>query len=354
MTYHNVHIMEDRPLEAGQATAKAHGDGGPYHILAASSLADERTRVLKHGDTFAVFDHYGDIKAGGLGEEGLYHEDTRYLSCLLLELEGSRPFFLGSTVRDENDQLAVALTNPDLLHEGRVRVPLGTLHIALKKFLWQGSATSNSQVKNHGLVPVDDFLALHFAADYVDIFEVRGHKRQARGEDLPPEVTDGRVVARLPGAGRRRAPHHPAVLAATFPAHHLHRRLDLSLQPQQEATFYVTVGCERQPATARPLAFDDARTEAESDLERYNTWSCHLHTSNGEINAWVSRAVSDLHMMTTDARRRAVPLCRRALVQHALRPRRHHHRAGMPVAAPWLGPRRAGVSGLDPSHGGHP
>ena len=94
--------------------------------------------MLKHGDTFAVFDHYGDIKPGGLGEEGLYHEGTRYLSCLLLELEGSRPFFLSSTVRDENDQLAVALTNPDLLRDGQVRVPLGTLHLSLKKFLWQG------------------------------------------------------------------------------------------------------------------------------------------------------------------------------------------------------------------------
>ena len=92
--------------------------GSLYHILAASSLTDERSRVLKQGDTFAVFDHYGDIKPGGLGEEGLYHEGTRYLSRLLLELEGGRPFFLGSSVRDENDQLAVALTNPDLRRDG--------------------------------------------------------------------------------------------------------------------------------------------------------------------------------------------------------------------------------------------
>ena len=299
MTYQNGHTGENRPLEAGQARAKAHGDGGSYHILAASSLADERTRVLKHGDTFAVFDHYGDIKAGGLGEEGLYHEDTRYLSCLLLELEGSRPFFLGSTVRDENDQLAVALTNPDLLHEGLVRVPLGTLHIALKKFLWQGVCYQQLQVKNHGLVPVVTSLALHFAADYADIFEVSGHKRQARGEDLPPEVADGRVVLGyrgLDGVVRRtllQFSPQPSLLTTST------ARLDLSLQPQQEVTFYVTVGCERQPAIVRPLAFDDARTEAESDLERYSAWSCHLHTSNGEINAWVSRAVSDLHMMTT-------------------------------------------------------
>ena len=54
--------------------------------------------MLKHGDTFTIFDHYGDIKPGGLGEEGLYHEGTRYLSYLLLHLEGNRPFFLSSTV----------------------------------------------------------------------------------------------------------------------------------------------------------------------------------------------------------------------------------------------------------------
>src|SRR5215468_10196895 len=129
-----------------------------HGVLAASSALDDRTRVLKHGDTFAVFDHYGDIKPGGLGEEGLYHEGTRYLSCLLLELEGGRPFFLGSNVRDENDQLAVALTNPDLLRNREARLPLGTLHLAVKKFLWQGTCYQQLQVKNYGLEPVETSL----------------------------------------------------------------------------------------------------------------------------------------------------------------------------------------------------
>ena len=45
--------------------------GDPHHVLAASGVTDDRTRVLKHDDTFAVFDHLGHIKPGGLGEEGL-------------------------------------------------------------------------------------------------------------------------------------------------------------------------------------------------------------------------------------------------------------------------------------------
>jgi glycogen debranching enzyme len=270
------------------------------HILAAACVADERTRVLKHGDTFAVFDHYGDVKPGGLGEEGLYHEGTRYLSCLLLELEGGRPFFLGSTVRNENDQLAAALTNPDLLREGKVWAALGTLHLALRKFLWRGVCYQQLRVKNHGLAPVATSLALHFAADFADIFEVRGMSRQARGSLLPPEVSSDHVVLGyrgLDGVLRRTllqfAPR-PTFLTA-FAA-----RLDVALEPQEETTFDLAIGCERQPATVRVLGFDEARTEAEADLQRYNAWSCHLQASNGQVNAWVQRAVADLHMMTTD------------------------------------------------------
>jgi glycogen debranching enzyme len=67
----------------------------------------------------------------------------------------------------------------------------------------------------------------------------------------------------------------------------------------------VTAACERSPASTphsalRTPHFDDARAEAQSDLERYSAWSCHVRTSNGQINAWVNRALSDLHMMTTE------------------------------------------------------
>src|SRR5688572_20354660 len=39
-----------------------------FYILATSPRVDEQTRVLKQGDTFAVFDRYGDIQPAGLGE----------------------------------------------------------------------------------------------------------------------------------------------------------------------------------------------------------------------------------------------------------------------------------------------
>ncbi|HEY1215274.1 MAG TPA: glycogen debranching N-terminal domain-containing protein, partial [Bryobacteraceae bacterium] len=76
--------------------------GDQFYIRAQSSLADNRTRVLLHGDTFAVFDQYGDSQPYWSGEQGLFYKDTRFLSKLELRICGARPLLLSSTVRDDN------------------------------------------------------------------------------------------------------------------------------------------------------------------------------------------------------------------------------------------------------------
>src|SRR5262249_50438492 len=137
------------------------GEQDPHYILAAAPVVDERTRVLKHGDTFGVFDHYGDIRPVGLREQGLYFGGTRFLSCLLLELGRDRPLFLSSTIREDNELLAVDLTNPDIAVDGEVNVPRGSLHIFRIKFLWQGTCYERLSIKNYGLAAVTLSLGLH-------------------------------------------------------------------------------------------------------------------------------------------------------------------------------------------------
>src|SRR5262245_43934275 len=95
-------------LSTGQARTEVDGEPDkverdPFYIQATAAPVDEVRRVLKYGETFAVFDRYGDVRSGGLGEDGLYFEGTRFLSCLILRIGMQRPLFLSSTVRDEND-----------------------------------------------------------------------------------------------------------------------------------------------------------------------------------------------------------------------------------------------------------
>ncbi len=85
-----------------------------FYIMATSSQADDQTMVLKHGETFAVFDRGGDIQSVGRSEQGLYHAGTRFLSRQELRLENTRPLLLHAAIQAENALLTIDLTNPDI------------------------------------------------------------------------------------------------------------------------------------------------------------------------------------------------------------------------------------------------
>ncbi|MDG3007740.1 amylo-alpha-1,6-glucosidase [Paludisphaera mucosa] len=275
-------------------------EGDPHHVLAAASLADDRTRVLKHGDTFAVFDHLGRMLPGGLGEQGVYHDGTRHLSHLSLELDDRPPFFLGSTVRDENDQLSVALTNPDRIRDGRIDLPLGTLHLAVQALLWRGVLHWRLRATNHGMRPVEASIRLRLRADFADIYEVRGMTRSARGRDSAPEASPGRLelgYLGLDGVRRRTVIRFsPAPAEADVDG----GRFRLALGPREGASIDVAVACRRGDDAPEPQAFDEAEAEVVGSIRRYGSASCRIASPDGRVDAWFRRSEADLHMLTTD------------------------------------------------------
>ena len=271
----------------------------PDYTLGNTGQTDGLIRVLKHGDTFAVFDRYGNIKPVTSGEEGVYHDGTRFASCLMLDIDGACPFFLSSTVRDDNDQLTVALTNPDLRCQNLTLLPLGSLHIARRVFLWRGVCYQEVTVENYSGQSVATRFRIRFAADYADIFEIQGMARKARGEDLPPLVEGSAVVLSYRGLDhlerRTRFEFSPAADISAGGA-----MFELSLEPREVARFYITVRCELFGIEApRRLKFDEARARALDEIRSRKANACTLYGSNGQFNAWVNRALSDLHMMTT-------------------------------------------------------
>jgi glycogen debranching enzyme len=267
------------------------------YTLATSSLADDRTRVLKHGETFAVFDRYGDIQAPARGELGLYHEGTRFLSRSILRLGRHRPLLLSSTVKDDGAHLTVDLTNPELALDGQIIVPRGTLHILRTKLLWQGTCYERLRVYNHGLHPLDLPLYFQFDSDFADIFEVRGLQREHRGHRLEAVAKDDGLVlgyVGLDGVTRRTrlqcSPAPAEVLGSEL-------RLDIKLPPQKEVMFDLTVSCESAEQIASIEQFDTAATAAVDALEGLESQGCEIYTSNEQFNDWVKRSTTDLYML---------------------------------------------------------
>lgn len=270
-----------------------------YYILATSSLADDRTRVLKNAESFGVFDRFGDIQAVGLGEQGLFHMGTRHLSRSVLRLAGLRPLLLSSTIKEDNALFTVDLTNTDFSEDGVVSVARGTLHVFRTKFLWKGACYEAIRLRNFGLKPLNPQFTLRFDADFADIFEVRGLERPRRGTRLDDRIEDGAIVLSyegLDGVVRRTRilasppPSEIRPSGMVFAAH---------LDSQREVQFFITVSCETEGCPNWRYPYETALMQSSDTLNALRGQDCQVHSANEHFNDWLNRSSSDLHMMVT-------------------------------------------------------
>jgi glycogen debranching enzyme len=279
----------------------------PYYILATEPRADEQTRVLKHGESFAVLDRTGAVPPTGRGEMGLYHGGTRFLSRFELLVAGRRPLLLSSTATQDNT-LIVDLTNPDLPGD-RTGLALrrDTVHVCTAGFLWQGAYYLQLRVRNYALEAIDLALTLLFAADFADIFEVRGTARQRRGQLCEPEVAGDEV--RLGYRGLDGVARHTRLAFSPRPDETAAGRaeLRLSLRPYAERIWQVTVSFEADGEAPRARDFREALARSRRVLHARRDGRPRIRTSNAHFDEWLYRSWTDLDMMITDTREGPYP-----------------------------------------------
>ncbi len=269
-----------------------------FYILATSPGLSKEALILKHGDSFALFDPHGDIRQEGLGEQGLYHCGTRFLSYLELKFCHVRPFLLSSSLTRDNLMATADLTNPDLMLEGEEFLPRGSLHILRQKFLYEGVCYEAIRLENFSPCRLHLPLSIHFGADFVDIFEVRGVKRKRRGETLPPYVQKNEVILSYRGLDARLRRTRivfspdPVELTPEYALFHV------VLNPKERLHLYLIVACLLEEEE-KDLPFTRAYLTTRRELKELRRQTCDLSTSNEQFNAWLSRSFSDIFMMLT-------------------------------------------------------
>ncbi|HEX2228518.1 MAG TPA: amylo-alpha-1,6-glucosidase [Candidatus Binatia bacterium] len=270
------------------------------YYIAAPSSATEQARVLKHGDSFAIFDPHGDIRQTGLGEQGIYHQGTRYLSHLVFNLGSTLPFLLSSTVQRDNLLLTVDLTNPDVYGKETIVLRRGDLHIFRGKFVWQATCYEWLRMTNYGLLPVEINFSFQFDSDFADIFEVRGVKRAKRGTRLDTEVGAQNVVLAYRGLDsvvrRTEISFDPAPASLTS----TEAFFSTVLTSKKDEIYCLAYSFQADSCQAARRSRATALAQAKEALNSLRTEECKISTSNQEFNGWLERSLSDLHMMFTE------------------------------------------------------
>jgi glycogen debranching enzyme len=166
------------------------------------------------------------------------------------------------------------------------------------KFLWQGVCYEQFEVVNYGSSPVDIPFRLRFAADFADIFEVRGVTRKLRGERLQDTVEADSVIFSYRGLDdviRRThilgSPRPRRISASDI-------QFDAYLEPRTQVTFNLTISCEVGPdAYRQPRSYQRAWSATQTESSEIRRNSSKIYSSSDEFNRWIARSQSDLEMM---------------------------------------------------------
>jgi glycogen debranching enzyme len=278
-----------------------------YYILASSIAADLPKLVLKHDDAFLVADRRGDFP--GVAEFGFFAGGTRFLNQLELRVAGRRPILLNATVSDDALQAVIELTNADVLdrersaarREQRLVVPGRAFRMSRRLTLYRDQLYQVLTVESFARDTHQLEFEWLFDADFIDVFEARGHRRAHRGIALPPVIEATALtlgyrglddVTRTTRLELFPPPAHIDAGAA---------RYVVSMAPGARIELAVTMTASVGRASRRAsLAWNDATARRRAVVEELHHEAARFETDHSLFNSWGDRARSDLYMLLTD------------------------------------------------------
>ena len=254
--------------------------------------------TLKHDRLFLLIDQHGNVAPPGNCSLGLFDEDTRILSHYELKAAGSPPAKLSTQViQPYYSQIDLTVTD----HEfgGNTWDPKHAIYLR-RELLLEDALIERLTLTNFLVRPIDYWVQLLVGCDFADIFEVRGWKRERRGDFLAPIVEsaaihfayrgrDGRVIG---SAIRfRNAPDTIDARGA---------RWAFRLMPGTPVELEWTIGSAAprgRPRAGADGALDQRRPRLTS---AYDAWrlECSRWASNVEtFDATITRAADDLRSL---------------------------------------------------------
>ncbi len=265
----------------------------------------ELLRVLKHDDLFAVFDAKGDFRGDlhpvgpSIGADGLFQDDTRVLSKLILRIQGQMPELLSGDIGRDNVVFTAHLTNAAFQDRQQRLIPPGQIYILRRRLLWRRKLYEALLVRSFSAEPVLFDLTFDSDADFRDVFEIRGLTRAHRGQGLPPYAHDNCLSLAYHGLdGQMR------ITAISFSAPVAIRDrlvvVPVDLKPGGSRNILMTIasdGDRTRPSRGAYLtAFRGSKREARRHIQALK----RIVTSNAALDSWVERAAADLSLLVTD------------------------------------------------------
>jgi glycogen debranching enzyme len=274
----------------------------PYAVGSSVSLQERQYRTLKNADMFGVFDLSGNIQPYEGGTEGLYNRDTRHLSVFDLTIGGGRPVLLSSTLRNDNGALICDLANPDLMEGDQVAVEHSVIHMRRTRFMINATCFERVQLRSFSSKPHSIRLTFAFAADFQDLFEVRGTPRAKHGRMEPPDITESSVTLAYTGLDDKRRQTRLRFSPTPSALDGAHATFDVTLQPGEQVLLYIEIAWSDEALPTRDVreTYLLSMVETRRWMRSRSSKAAAMASSNELFNEAIRRAISDLYMLITE------------------------------------------------------
>jgi len=259
--------------------------------------------AIKHDRMFLLADQQGNIAPPGNCSLGLFEDDTRILSHYEIRAAGAPQSRLSTQiVQPYLAQIDLAVT--DHAFGGNSWDPKHAIFLK-RELILEDSLIERLTLTNYLIRPIDYWLELHIGCDFADIFEVRGWKREHRGEYLQPSVSSNAIGFAYRGRDGQRIDSQiqfrvtPNAIEAhcarwAFP---LEPGVPVQLEWEVRGTHSRSV-----PIVVDGQAFEQRGTRLASEYERWRN-RCSKWKSDVEVfDATLARATDDLRSLFIGAK----------------------------------------------------
>lgn len=262
--------------------------------------------ILKEGRIFMNSLPGGEIPCRDMGGLGLYFADTRFLSCLEMQLNDTEPVFLSRTLTDSHFA-QVEMTNKEFNSENGP-VPMQSIHFRIFRLV-KDAYYLRIRIINFNMSAIKLCLRFNLAADYADIFEVRGTNREMKGTMLKPQLTKKTIQLKYLGRDQLQrstvisfnpAPDRICEAECTVKAEY-----ELDLEPKKQYHFYLKVvpvlgsSKKKHPTDRKDLGFAGAAGYLVEEYRRWQEECLQIASDNERFNILLKTSVTDLRALST-------------------------------------------------------
>ncbi len=279
-----------RPISMQEAV----GYAGLEHLKEESI---EGRLVLKHDRLFLLTNSAGDIAPAGGGALGLFFEDTRILSHYELRLSGGPAAVLSSQL-PEQYLAQIDLAVSDRSFGGQAWDPKNVLHVR-REILLDDGLLERVTLTSYHREPLDYVLSLAIGCDFADIFEVRGWKRQGRGQFYAPLITDRSISSQYRDRTGRLLQTVIVFAEAPSEVHGTGAEWRLRLEPNASRVLQWRV--VPHGVTPEPCDFNQRREPLRRIYEAWREGCTRFDTDVEEFNVTLDQATGDLRALYIEA-----------------------------------------------------